>query len=379
MKRLVQIGLVVVVLTGCTTGDIQTVIQIAMSKDPSAAISKIATQKAINYTSKELATIISDFLKRVEKDWGNESKISTPKEYVKYTQNYKSMAYVNFDTGEILVQTIDDENTIESLKNAIVSTLLTPEDPRAIDLYSDAQIKLSGTPYLYKTVIDHTGNYIRSSKRAENFADFLIANNLKTKKTNVNNKNQTIHFVSIQMVKNHINIRAKKYEPLVEKYANKYNISKNLIFAIMQTESDFNPFAISTANAIGLMQIVPTSAGQDAYQFIYNQNRVPDKEFLYDASNNIQFGAAYLHLLENKYLNQINNHISKEYCVIAAYNTGAGNVLKVFSKNKSKAFKNINKMSPSQIYEELHQKLPFKETKDYIDKVLKNKKNFINI
>ncbi|MFA6685309.1 MAG: transglycosylase SLT domain-containing protein, partial [Arcobacteraceae bacterium] len=150
-------------------------------------------------------------------------------------------------------------------------------------------------------------------------------------------------------------------------------------FAIMQTESDFNPFAISTANAIGLMQIVPTSAGQDAYQFIYNQNRVPDKEFLYDASNNIQFGAAYLHLLENKYLNQINNHISKEYCVIAGYNTGAGNVLKVFSKNKSKAFKNINKMSPSQIYEELHQKLPFKETKDYIDKVLKNKKNFINI
>ncbi|GEM_PF-7129864 len=45
MKRLVQIGLVVVVLTGCTTGDIQTVIQIAMSKDPSVAISKIATQK----------------------------------------------------------------------------------------------------------------------------------------------------------------------------------------------------------------------------------------------------------------------------------------------------------------------------------------------
>gem|GEM_PF-4178053 len=54
-------------------------------------------------------------------------------------------------------------------------------------------------------------------------------------------------------------------------------------------------------------------------------------------------------------------------------------MLKVFSKNKSKAFKNINKMSPSQIYEELHQKLPFNETKDYIDKVLKNKKNFINI
>lgn len=378
MKRLVPIGLSLL-LAGCTAGDIQTVIQVAMSKDPTAALSKIATQKAVNYTSKELAKIISDFLNRVEKDWGNESKIPTPKEYVKYTQNYKSMAYVNFDSGEILVQTIDDENMKDSLKNAIVSTLLTPEDPRAIDLYSDAQIKLSGTPYLYKTVMDHTGNYILSSKRAENFADFLIANHLQTKQANVNNKNQTIHFVSIQMVKNHINIRAKKYEPLVEKYSQKYNISKNLIFAIMQTESDFNPFAISTANAIGLMQIVPTSAGQDTYKFIYNQNRVPDRDFLYDTSNNIQFGTAYLHILENKYLNKINNPISKEYCVIAGYNTGAGNVLKVFSTDKSKAFKNINKMSPSKIYEELQQKLPFKETKDYIDKVLKNKKNFINI
>jgi membrane-bound lytic murein transglycosylase C len=289
------------------------------------------------------------------------------------------MAYVNFDTGEILVQTIDETNPNDSLKNAIISTLLTPEDPRAIDLYSDAQIKLSGTPYLYKTVIDHTGNYILSSKRAENFADFLITNNLRTKKTHIENKEQTIYFVSIQMVKNHMNIRAKKYEPLVEKYSNQYNVSKNLIFAIMQTESDFNPFAISSANAIGLMQIVPNSAGKDVYNFIYNKNQTPNRDFLYDIANNIQFGTAYLHILDNKYLNQINDPISREYCTIAGYNTGAGNVLKVFSKDKSKAFKNINNMNPSQIYEELQQKLPFKETKNYIDKVLNNKKNFINI
>lgn len=378
MKRLVPLGLTLL-LAGCTAGDIQTVIQVAMSKDPTAALSKIATQKAVNYTSKELAKIISDFLKRVEKDWGKESKIPTPKEYVKYTQNYKSMTYVNFDTGEILVQTIDETNPNDSLKNAIISTLLTPEDPRAIDLYSDAQIKLSGTPYLYKTVIDHTGNYIRSSKRAENFADFLIANNLQTKQVNIDNKLQTIRFVSIQMVKNHMNIRAKKYEPLVDKYSKQYNISKNLVFAIMQTESDFNPFAISSANAIGLMQIVPTSAGRDVYRFIYNKNQTPNQEFLYDASNNIQFGTAYLHILDNKYLNQINDPISREYCTIAGYNTGAGNVLRVFSQDKNKAFLEINKMSPSQIYNELLQNLPYDETKKYLDKVLTNKKNFINI
>lgn len=378
MKKLVPLGLVVL-LAGCTAGDIQTVIQVAMSKDPSAAISKIATQKAVNYTSKELAKIISDFLKRVEKDWGNESKVPSPKEYVKYTQNYKSMAYVNFDTGEILVQTIDNENPNDSLKNAIISTLLTPEDPRAIDLYSDAQIKLSGTPYLYKTVMDHTGNYIRSVKRAENFADFLISNQLQTKQVNIDNKLQNIRFVSIQMVKNHMNIRAKKYEPLVNKYSEQYNISKNLVFAIMQTESDFNPFAVSSANAIGLMQIVPTSAGRDVYQFIYNKNQTPDREFLYDASNNIKFGTVYLHLLDNKYLNQIKDPIVREYCTIAGYNTGAGNVLRVFANDKNEAFSVINTMTPSQIYDELRQNLPYEETKKYLDKVLTNKKNFINI
>lgn len=378
MKKLVPLGLVVL-LAGCTAGDIQTVIQVAMSKDPSAAISKIATQKAVNYTSKELAKIISDFLKRVEKDWGNESKVPSPKEYVKYTQNYKSMAYVNFDTGEILVQTIDNENPNDSLKNAIISTLLTPEDPRAIDLYSDAQIKLSGTPYLYKTVMDHTGNYMRSVKRAENFADFLISNQLQTKQVNIDNKLQNIRFVSIQMVKNHMNIRAKKYEPLVNKYSEQYNISKNLVFAIMQTESDFNPFAVSSANAIGLMQIVPTSAGRDVYQFIYNKNQTPDREFLYDASNNIKFGTVYLHLLDNKYLNQIKDPIVREYCTIAGYNTGAGNVLRIFANDKNEAFSVINTMTPSQIYDELRQNLPYEETKKYLDKVLTNKKNFINI
>lgn len=289
------------------------------------------------------------------------------------------MAYVNFDTGEILVQTIDNENPNDSLKNAIISTLLTPEDPRAIDLYSDAQIKLSGTPYLYKTVMDHTGNYIRSVKRAENFADFLISNQLQTKQVNIDNKLQNIRFVSIQMVKNHMNIRAKKYEPLVNKYSEQYNISKNLVFAIMQTESDFNPFAVSSANAIGLMQIVPTSAGRDVYQFIYNKNQTPDREFLYDASNNIKFGTVYLHLLDNKYLNQIKDPIVREYCTIAGYNTGAGNVLRVFANDKNEAFSVINTMTPSQIYDELRQNLPYEETKKYLDKVLTNKKNFINI
>jgi membrane-bound lytic murein transglycosylase C len=378
MKKIVLGGLLIF-FGGCSAGDIQTIATIAMSKDPVTAATSIAKRKAINYTSIELAKIIDEFTKRVEKEWGKEAKTSSPKEYAKYTQNYKSMAYVNFDTGEILVQTIDTQTPLKSLKNAIISTLLTSDDPRAVDLYSDAKVKLSTNPYLYKTVMDHTGNYIRSQTRASNFADFLIKHHLQTKSNQINNTNQTIHYIKIQMVQNHIHVRAKRYLPLVKKYSSKYNISQNLIFAIMKTESDFNPFAISSANAIGLMQIVPTSAGKDVYNFIYKKNITPSRDFLYDANNNIQFGSAYLHILDNNYLKNIKDPISREYCIIAGYNTGSGNVLRTFSTNRNSAFDIINNMSPNEVYKKLQSSLPYDETKNYLFKVLQNKKDFINL
>lgn len=378
MKK-VLLSFILIFFAGCSAGDIQNIANIATSKDPIGTLSSIAQKKAINYTSVELAKIIEAFKKNIDQKWGKESKTPTPKEYVKYTQNYKSMAYVNFDKGEILVQTIDTQNPMSSLKNAIITTLLTPEDPRAVDLYSDSEIKISNKPYLYKTVIDHTGNYINTKSRASNFADFLIKNNLQNKTSTINNTNQTIYFINIKMVQNHMHIRAKKYLPLVKKYSNQYNISQNLIFSIMKTESDFNPFAISNANAIGLMQIVPASAGKDVNKFIYNKDAIPSREFLFDANNNIQFGTAYLHMLDNLYLKEIKNPISREYCIIAGYNTGAGNVLRTFSQNRNEAFNIINEMSPTQVYNKLKNSLPYDETRRYIIKVMENKKDFINI
>jgi len=60
--------------------------------------------------------------------------------YVKYTQGYLSRAIVDFDHGEITVETLDERNFNSSLKNAIVTTLLTPDDPRAVDLFRIDQL-----------------------------------------------------------------------------------------------------------------------------------------------------------------------------------------------------------------------------------------------
>lgn len=179
------------------------------------------------------------------------------------------------------------------------------------------------------------------------------------------------------MVKDHATIRVAKFKNIVDKYSKRYKISKNLIYAIIKTESNFNQFAISNAGAIGLMQIVPTTAGQDAYKYLTNKNYTPNKSYLFNADNNIKLGTVYLKILNDRYLSGIYNKVSKEYCVISAYNTGSGNVLKTFSSNKTKAKNIINKSSASQVYKKLINDLPYTETRRYLKKVVTNKKGFV--
>ncbi|MFC1814544.1 murein transglycosylase domain-containing protein [Thermodesulfobacteriota bacterium] len=107
------------------------------------------------------------------------------------------------------------------------------------------------------------------------------------------------------------------------------------LYAIMKTESDFNPYALSHAPAFGLMQIVPATAGRDVSIYLEKEG-LPSDKFLFNPENNIKYGATYLHLLNYKYFKEINNPVSREYCVIAAYNTGAGNVLRTFDRAGSR-------------------------------------------
>ena len=58
--------------------------------------------------------------------------------------------------------------------------------------------------------------------------------------------------------------QAEQYRPVVEKYADRYNLSPDLVFAIIYTESDFDPDLISNRSAHGLMQVVPDTAGSAA-------------------------------------------------------------------------------------------------------------------
>ena len=281
---------VILLLLGCTRGDMINVAKIAVTGDAVSA-GKLATRKAVGYAinpkalerdirnfETRFAALADQFRKAVEQIWGKkEIQVPKPKKYVKYTQNYLSRALVDFDRGLITVETLDSKTPLVSLKNAVATTLLSPNDPRAVDLYSAKPVKLGETPFLYNEVRDHQGKPIRWPWRAERFADYLIKNRLKHRESGTRNATTRIHFVSILMVKDHLEIRAKKYQPLIERFAGRFSISRNLVYAIMKTESDFNPYAVSKAPAFGLMQIVPATAGRDVNIFL-NKKGLPSDQ-----------------------------------------------------------------------------------------------------
>lgn len=382
MKQYILSISVLVLLGGCATSDYHSIVSVALSKNPSSAFEAFARNKTIQYAknpdklSRDLK-FLSNFVENISKQWGDENvKIPKKKEYVKYMQNFKSRALVDFDKGIVTVESLAGK---ESLKNAIVTTLLLPDDPRGADLFSAKKIKLGSTPYLLGEVKDDQNKNIRYTWRANRFADILLKNNYKTKTIKNANKAEKVHFVVIPMVKDHANVRVKKFKPYVKQYAKRFGVSENLIYAIIRTESNFNQFAVSSAGALGLMQIVPTSAGRDAYLHVKGKKWTPSKEYLFDARNNIMLGSAYLNILDKKYLAGIYNTISREYCVISAYNTGSANVLGIFNKDRAKAKKIINSKKPSEVYSRLHSGLPYEETRRYLKKVINFKKDFVNL
>jgi len=361
-----------------TTGDISSAQEMAVEKAVNYAVNPKALDRDIRQFQENFAILIKNFRKAVAHVWGQkEAREPKPREYVKYTQNYLCRAMVDFDRGLITVETIDQQNPLQSLKNAITTTLLTPDDPRAVDLYSAQTVKLGETPFLYAEVTDAEGQPIRWDWRAQRFADHLIEKSLQTRSIHNGQRVEHVHFVTLSMLADHQNIRAKKYRPLVENFAGQYNLSKNLLYAIMKTESDFNPYAVSDAPAFGLMQIVPATAGRDVNLFL-NKSGAPSDKFLFVPENNIHYGSAYLFLLSDKYLKEIENPISRQYCVIAAYNTGAGNVLRTFDQDRNRAPDRINGISPLEVYQTLKTRLPSDESRRYIAKVIDAQKSFVN-
>jgi membrane-bound lytic murein transglycosylase C len=177
--------------------------------------------------------------------------------------------------------------------------------------------------------------------------------------------------VSFSLVPDHLRIRAEKYLASVRKESGRFGISVPLAFAVIHTESYFNPKATSPAPAYGLMQLVPRSGARDAYRFVYGEDRILPPDYLYIPGNNVELGCAYLGLLKNRYFRNVKNRENALYCAVASYNTGAGNLSKalVGKARLQPAINRVNAMAPEELYAYLRKNLPHAETRDYIKKV----------
>ena len=316
----------------------------------------------------------------VQKRWGQkDTKVANRTVYVKYTQGYKSRVITDFDHGTLTVETVDEADPQASLKATIAAALLTTSDPATVDLFSDKDVTLESTrkPYLYGLIHDNHGKSIVTREQAVAYADFLVPAKMQNRSTDSEQGGKTALFVQLQMVKNFEARGADRYRASVDKYATQYNVSPSLVLAIMRTESNFNPFAVSSAPAYGLMQLVPTSGGRAAYKRVQGVDQTPTPEYLFDPEHNIELGAAYLGVLGNTEFHGVDNTDSRDYCVIAAYNTGPHNVTKVFASDKSEALTDINGMAPAVLFDRLRSDLPSEETRQYVVKVTGYRKQFV--
>jgi len=402
--RLILTTIILSLSSGCQTTDralntaekavvsptLRTVVGIASSKSPEAVIRKrlesyarnpVRLVKDLRQAQRDYEALKNALTGKVRKTWGKKEVLLPDRtHYVKYTQNYKSRAIVDFDKGEILVETLDAKDPQGSLKNAIVTTLLTPDDPRAVDLFSDKGVTLTSEkpPYLLGLVQDQHGKSVRTPAEADAFASHLLEKKSNTRAIKQDGGSKTAHAVTMNMVPNFSNKQAEKYRPQVSRFAEQYKVSPNLVFAIIRTESNFNPFAVSGAPAYGLMQLVPTSGGREAYRRAKGSDTTPSREYLFNADNNIELGAALLNVLLYKQFEDVDNSVSREYCAISAYNTGLRNVLRTFSKDMVAAINQINSLEPPAVYEKLRQSLPYQETRDYLVKVTSFRKQFVS-
>jgi membrane-bound lytic murein transglycosylase C len=313
----------------------------------------------------------------VSKHWGaRDTKVAGRTVYVKYTQGYETRVVTDFDHGIVTIETLE---STESLRRAIVAALLTPDDPGALDLFSDGDVRLEPgrEPYLYGLVHDTRGRSIRTRSEAERYAAFLVAHRLKTRAVSGEQGAGTARFVRLYMVRNFEARNAQRYRPLVDRYAARYAVSPTLVLAIIRTESNFNPFAVSTAPAYGLMQLVPTTGGREAYRKVRGIDEAPTAQYLFDPDHNIELGAAYLGELSGSEFGGIENPVSRDYCVIAAYNTGPGNVMRTFGRGREDALRAINAIPPASLFERLRTHLPSDETRVYVVRVTDYRREFV--
>lgn len=135
------------------------------------------------------------------------------------------------------------------------------------------------------------------------------------------------------------------FSELIVYYGNSVGVDPALIAAVIQVESSFRPWVVSTKGAVGLMQLMPETA-----TWVAGQRGLATTDLdLTDPEINIQLGVYYLHYLLDRF--------PTETAALAAYNGGPTNVRRWLDEG-------VWDGSSGQASQ-----IPFTETRAYVRKV----------
>ncbi|MBK1698225.1 transglycosylase SLT domain-containing protein [Rhodovibrio salinarum] len=329
-----------------------------------------------------IKTAFAEMDRRLRRRWGEAVQLPSEKTWVGYDGNRDERIIVDYERGRIVVQVqgvTDPAELHRRLDRVLQADSETLDQRDVVGQYIQEQASLAGGSAVSDggrqgqdgggshgpelgPLVDRDARPEVSSKPIENNAQGA----------------KVAGTIEVPMLPDHTRLSAQRVAPVARRFARNGRIPLSLVLSIIKNESAFNPRAKSRIPAFGLMQLVPSSGGRDAFRHVHGEDKAPSPAYLYQPTQNIELGCGYLNLLTSRYLADVRDPKSREFCVIAAYNTGAGNVAKTFAGTMSvpQAARQINRLPPTRVYDRLQANLPYDETKAYLRKVVRDREAY---
>lgn len=304
----------------------------------------------VTYTNQVKANI-EKYEKIISKKW-SKAEFSTQKKSVIYSDDFNIKESMDFEKGSYKVEIISKEKPTAKEFDAVLAK--TRKD--------SLKDRVKNDPLL---------DGIKSDDNTKYYKEIIPKKSIKTSDIKVSHsEDKVIYYIDVPFVTDYYKKLASIYEKDIDKYSKKYNIQKEYILGIIQTESNFNPKAVSHIPAYGLMQIVPSSGGLDAYEYITGKKRLLPKYYLVNPTKNIELGCAYINKIQTVYLKGIKDKKSLYYATSTSYNAGIGSLYNSFGRTKKSAVNSINKMDREELYKHLRDREYFlQEAVGYVEKV----------
>ncbi|HLZ42483.1 MAG TPA: transglycosylase SLT domain-containing protein [Candidatus Sulfotelmatobacter sp.] len=142
----------------------------------------------------------------------------------------------------------------------------------------------------------------------------------------------------------------RPYWPDLKKYSVENQLDPYLVASLIRQESEFNPLAVSRANAVGLMQLLPKTGKLVAHQ---ESLRRYNSSQLFTPTTNLQLGTRYFRGMVDKFGGSFEH-------ALAAYNAGSDRVQEWMGQG------------PYRDSPEFVESIPFTETREYVQAIMRN-------